>query len=185
MSGQPKLRSGTSELTSLKKLWRDSLGETARDYWRELFVSQTKQSEIRKQIFTKLKINLIRDEQLDSFRKWEEDQRKREAQEERTLENERRIMEAHPDWTLDQVREETLKQAYFEALATGNYKLGLATAKVNLKEKDQAFEETKFKEALRTKLQAGLDVVAEAFKKNPAAMKFYQEARELILRETQ
>ena len=129
MSTPTKLRAGTeSEVTKLKKLWRDSLAEDARDFWRELFVSpDCSQSEIRRQMFTKLKINLRHDSQLNKFRDWELEQRALDVEAERQAEDERRALEANPDWSLDQARESVLKKAYQRASAHGDFKLGLAT----------------------------------------------------------
>ena len=42
------------------------------------------------------------------------------------------------------------------------------------------FGKEKFQAGLRTKLQAGLDQVAEAFKSNPEAMESFQKARQLV-----
>ncbi len=142
---QPKMRGGSdSELTRFKLLWRDSMSESARGFWRELFLSQTTQADIRKQILAKLKIRLDWDKQLCVFRDWEADQVKRAAREERALENERRIIAEHPDWTLDQVRDEVLKQSYFETLAVGDFKLGLATSREHRGVKEQNLAEAKF-----------------------------------------
>ncbi len=47
------------------------------------------------------------------------------------------------------------------------------------------FAVAKYKETLRSKLRAGLEVLAQAFKQNPEAMKFYEQARALILKETE
>ncbi len=170
------------ELTKLKAKWR-GMADDAREFWRSLFISQTPQAEIRKQLFTKLKINLGWDSQLTKFRDWELDQRDLDLREERARENERRLIAEHPDWTLEQIRNEVLRRSYLESIARGDHKLGLKTVDKDIKVRSQNFEETKFKESLRDKLQAGLDEVAAAFKKNPQAMEFYKQARALVSRE--
>ncbi len=53
-----------------------------------------------------------------------------------------------------------------------------------LKKAKLELDRDKFKETLRTKLEAGLEEAAAAFKKNPQAMEFYKQARALIARET-
>lgn len=58
-------------------------------------------------------------------------------------------------------------------------------AKILEKRADRDFGLKKFHEAMRSKLEAGLDELAAAFKANPEAMRFYQQARELVGRETQ
>jgi DNA-binding phage protein len=73
-----------------------------------------------------------------------------------------------------------------EKLKAANFLMGnvLDFLKIQEKAKDRAFNETKFKESLKTKLQSGLDAVAEAFKGNAEAINFYQRARSMIERET-
>ena len=47
----------------------------------------------------------------------------------------------------------------------------------SLREEHLKLEKEKFVAAMRTKLQAGLDAVAEAFKGSPQAMELYGKAR--------
>ncbi len=54
-----------------------------------------------------------------------------------------------------------------------------------LRKQGMDFNREKFKEGLRTKLEAGLDALAEELKHNPEAMKLYQQARKMITTETQ
>ncbi|MDE2098221.1 MAG: hypothetical protein KGL39_13280 [Patescibacteria group bacterium] len=131
MSTPKKLRAGTaSEITRLKVIWRDSLAEDAREYWRSLFVSpEVSQAEIRKQLLARLKINLRFDSQLTKFRDWEIEQRLMDLEAERAAEEERRLLEEHPDWTKDQVRDDLLRRFYNRARATGDAKLGLNAMK--------------------------------------------------------
>jgi hypothetical protein len=190
MSAPNKLRGSekpeeSPQLTRLKALWQKSLSEDAKEFWRSLFCSETPQSEIRKQLFTKLKINLAHDSQLTRFRKWDDQQVARDEEAERMRADELQLTKEFGDnWTLDQIREEVLKKSYARSIATGDFKHGLKTVDKDIKVRSQQFEEEKFKESLRDKLQAGLDAVAEAFKKNPQAMEFYKQARALISRET-
>ena len=108
MSAPTKLRGGqNSEITRLKALWL-TLSDDARSYWQELFVSQVTQAEIRKQLLAKLKINLRFDKQLNAFRDWELEQRARDLEAERQMEDERRALAENPDWTLDEARETVL-----------------------------------------------------------------------------
>lgn len=133
MSTPQKLRAGNSELTRFKVLWRDSLAEDARDYWRQLFISPDQtQAQIRQQLQVKLKIKLDHDSQLNAFRAWELEQRAMDLEAERAEEEERRLMEDHPDWTKDQVREDLIKRFYLRSRATGDTKLGLSTVTADL-----------------------------------------------------
>ena len=183
MSAPTKLRGGsTSEVTKLKDIWK-RLDEAARDFWRARFSSADTQAVLRQELRTKLKVNFTRDGQLTSFRAWLEDQDARDQQAERMQENERRLTEEHPDWTLDQVREEVLRQSYLETLATGNFKLGLAARKSDLTEQALKFDQEKFKEGLRTKLETGLAELATHIKGNAKAQATY-EAFKLSIKET-
>jgi hypothetical protein len=158
MSTIKKLRNQGSELTRLKKLWRDSLAEDAREFWRQQFISELSQAEIRKLIHARLKVNLTYDGQLNAFRDWELEQRSMDLEAERAEEEERRLIEDHPNWTKDQVRDELIKRFYARALAQGNAKLGLATMDRDLNERSAKTKaEQKEKEIDLRKQKLGLD----------------------------
>lgn len=160
-------------MQQLKAVWLRS-PEAVRDYWREQFSSACKQSDLRAELAKKFSVKLPSDSKLTKFRDWLADQDLRDAQAERVEENMRRIHTEHPDWTLDQVREEVLRQAYFETLATGNFKLGLAARKSDIAEQALKFDQEKFKEGLRTKLESGLAELATHIKGNPKAQAAYE-----------
>ena len=146
MSAPNKLRGGTnSELTKLKALWRDSLAESARDFWRALFISSATQASIRSQLASKLKINLKRDAQLTEFRSWLDEQDTRDREAERMAEDERRLTETFGD-TLnkDQIREQVLHASYARTLATGDFKLGLKTVSADVKAESISLDRDKF-----------------------------------------
>lgn len=156
MSKETKLRGGgNSELTKLKLVWRDSLSESAREYWRALFISDATQAQVRQEIAAKLKIKLSYDKQLTQFRAWLEGQDAMDAEEERMAEDERRLKEQFGDTlSLDQIREKVLKASYARTMAAGDFKLGLNTAKVDLKNKEVSLEREKFEELKRKAAQA-------------------------------
>lgn len=177
MSAPKKPRGGSeSEVTKFKLLWRDSLPPSAREYWRDQFASTRTQADLRAEIFAKLRINLKRDNQLTSFRDWLADQDLRDRQAERMEENERRIRDAHPGWSLDQVREEVLKQSYYEASATGDWKLGLKTVDKDLKAKAQATEEERYRDARRTDEEKALSLCLDEAKQFPAVQELFKQA---------
>ena len=144
MSTPKKLSRPDSEVTKLKLLWRDSLSEEAKSFWQELFVSPSTQAEIRAEIFKKLKVNLRRDNQLNAFRDWELEQRQRDLEAERQMEDEKRIQAEHPNWNLDQAREAVLKKSYERTLATGDFVLGLKTVRQDLNAKIVTLDRQKF-----------------------------------------
>jgi len=59
-------------------------------------------------------------------------------------------------------------------------RIDLQSERCRLKKQKLELEKKKFEESSRLKLETGLDAIAEAFKKNPEAMKLYQQAREMI-----
>ena len=153
------------ELTRLKILWRDSLSGDAREFWRGRFASSDAQSAIRKEIFSKLKINLGSDPALTKFRSWLD-------QQDAMDEEERRILAEHPDWTKERVREDLLRRFYNRARATGDSKLGLKTIAADVKVESLRFDQEKFKEGLKSKIQAGLDAILAEAGNNPKVFSF-------------
>jgi phosphoglycolate phosphatase-like HAD superfamily hydrolase len=147
-SGKPE-----TAMQKLKAVWL-RLPEPTQDYWREQFSSSRKQADLRAEIAKKLSVTLPTDSKLTKFRSWLEDQDARDAQAERMEENTRRIQKQHPDWTLDQVREEVLRQSYFETLATGNFGLGLKTVRADQNERTGKFKAELEKEKLKLAQQA-------------------------------
>ena len=80
---------------------------------------------------------------------------------------------AHPERTDSELFE--LGQRAFARLA-----LASSDAKAWTSVQALSLERDRFREAMRSKMQAGLDAVAEAFRKSPEAMEFYQRARKMI-----
>lgn len=145
MSAPKKLRGGSdSQLTQFKKLWLYSLAESARDYWRALFCSDTTQAELRKLIFTKLKINLTRDGQLTEFRSWLDEQDARAAEAQRQAEDEAALKQEFADLTNDQVRQLVIRGTVARAKAQGDWKLGLSAVDRDLKFQQVALDKNKF-----------------------------------------
>lgn len=78
-------------------------------------------------------------------------------------------------------------QAFFSAMAMEqqNPRIWSLTQRLALQKEHLTLEQSKLKESLRTKLRMGLDAVAEAFRENPQAMMFYEQACALIDAETE
>ena len=133
MKAKPKKLYGgrKSELTRLKAQWL-RLSSDERAAWQDLFVSGKTQAEIRQAIREKFEINLHSDSQLNCFRDWELDQRERDLEAERQEEDERRFLQEHPEWSLEEARSAVLKKAYLRATAAGDFKLGLDVVKQEL-----------------------------------------------------
>lgn len=142
MSTSPKPRGGgNSELTRFKLLWRDSLAEPAREYWRSRFVSAATQADLRRELLAKLKINFTRDNQLTLFRQWLEVQDAREA-EAAQAEQDRKELE-----TLglrgEALRAELIDRMKSRALLEGDWALGASAVKLDLKAEQVAVDQRK------------------------------------------
>lgn len=145
MSKPRKLRGNSdSPVTQFKARW-PTLAPASQDYWRALFISATSQAAIRQEIAGELNIALTADKQLNAIRDWLDDQDQRDAERERQAEDERRLEEQFGGtMTKDQVRDLVLKASYARTIAHGDFKLGLATAKVDLKDKELLLGRQKF-----------------------------------------
>ncbi|MGO9203586.1 MAG: hypothetical protein ACLQM8_23940 [Limisphaerales bacterium] len=85
-----------------------------------------------------------------------------------------------PKWDPEEVQR--AGQAFFSGLAVEQQdpRIWHITQRLALEREQLALEQARFKESLRTKLRMGLEVIAEAFRENPQAMKFYERACALI-----
>ena len=188
MSAPPKPRGSTGplpELTKLKLLWRDSLSESARDFWLSRFASADTQAVLRAELLAKLKIKLTRDAQLTDFRSWLEDQRLRDDEAERQQIEETQLREQHPDWDEERLRSEVIAGSLRRALVSGDFKgLGMKAVKAGQQEKIILLDTEKFKEGLRTKLESGLEQLAGHIKGNAKAQAAYEAFRATIAETT-
>jgi hypothetical protein len=163
------------ELPKLKTLW-PTLHESVQEYWREQFLSQRSQADLRKELLAKLKINLRWDNQLTKFRGWLEQQDVCNAKAERMQENESRLRKEHPDWSLSQIREEVLRQSYFETLASGDFKLGLKTVTGELKANAQAEDRQRYLDAKRSDEEKALSLCLEDANAYPEVQELFKTA---------
>lgn len=177
MSAATKPRGGGhSELTRLKILWRDSLADDAREFWRSRFASDASQAEIRRQLLAKLKINLRFDKQLTTFRQWDEAQQEREALGERMEEREAELRTQNPSWSLEQVREELLKEAAAHAIANRDFKVGLKVTAGIAKKVGEDREAERFAEARKDEQAKALEYCLEEAKKFPEVQDLFKAA---------
>jgi hypothetical protein len=117
---------------------------------------------IRTRIGERFGVTLRRDGQLSEFWQWQFRQGAIDHLGEMMSENEELLSDKFPHLTRDQLREITIKQGYAVANLINDPKLGLKVASVDLKDKGTALEQEKWRESVKSKLQAGLDAVAEA-----------------------
>jgi hypothetical protein len=188
MNAEEKNNRQASELTRLKLLWQKWPDAERQKVlgWREEEVSPGKlvtNAIIRGRIKKYYKVDLIRDGQLSDFWSWSTAFMESLAMQEFMATREQSLIDQNPEISRDAIRDSLIKEWYAWAKAKRDPELGLEVVKMDLKDREQTFEEAKFKESLKSKLQAGLDAVAEAFKSNPEAMQFYTRARSMIERE--
>jgi hypothetical protein len=119
------------EMGKLKDLWTKTFSDADRAHWRQKFATGETQETKRKDLLEQFGINLDDDRQLNYFRAWDELQEERRQTGERLQANEDHVKQQHPDWTVDQVRDEVIRQAYFEALARADFGLGLTTVRAH------------------------------------------------------
>ena len=74
MNEARKLSHADSAVTKLKLLWRNSLAEADRDYWREQLASARTRKELREELQERYGLELKQDVQLRRFGRWMEDE---------------------------------------------------------------------------------------------------------------
>lgn len=164
-----------SPLRQFKSVWR-GLSDDARDYWRAQLTSSRPQADLWAEILAEFNLRLSSDSELNQFRDWLHDQDRRDTQSARAKENEARIKAEHPDWTLDQLRGEVLKQSYLETLAAGDFKLGLKTVAQDVNVKRVALDEAKVLEAMKTGQASALEFCLEEAREFPAVQELFRQA---------
>lgn len=184
MNAQEKLKATApgqpaSELTRLKAVWR-GMSDDARAYWSTLFTSDMSQASIRSELLAKLKINLRFDKQLNQFRDWTVAQAWRDQEAETASQDEQELASEHPEWDSDRLRQELLDRMKRRALKEGDFKLGLRAIAQDVKHDALQFDKEKFKEGMRSKLEAGLAELAQHIKGNPDAQAAYDALRATI-----
>jgi hypothetical protein len=166
-----------SELTKLKRLWQQPSFLESREFWREQFVSELKQPEIRALIKKKLQINLQWNRQLTEFTQWIERQDQLEAEAEAMAQDEAQLRSQFGEsWTLDQIREEVLKRSYARAMATGDFAAGRKTIVQDLNTKKVALDEQKAIDAKKDDQARALEFCLEEAKKYPDVQEMFKAA---------
>jgi hypothetical protein len=186
MKRENKLRGGSkSELTRLKAL---APAERAEIHSWQAPAPGTAlvptNADIRKRIKDRFGIKLSNDGQLSEFWSWQFRQAPIDHLGLMMSQDEQLLQDQFPDKTREQIREAVIKRSYAMTDMMGDVKTGLKVLAADLKDSHERRDWEKWREGLRSKLESGLDAVAEGFKKNAEAMKFYQKAREMISRET-
>jgi hypothetical protein len=182
MSAPRKLRPAPdSELRKLKGLPADARAEIYA--WKD--EASATNAALRERIAGRFGVRLTRDDQLSSFWSWQFGQAALDSLGEMMSSDEQQLADKFPHLTRDQIRDATIKRSYaIAALIQEEHPgFGLKVVSADLKDKDSTFEQAKYAEALKSKLKAGLDAVAEAFKAHPESMKLYQQARAMIERQ--
>lgn len=95
------------------------------------------------------------------------------------------VARAHP--TLAPERLQQLGQRFFATLALDlqDTRSWATMQHLELQHEQFLFAQARFKETLRGKLKAGLDVVGCAFRNNPQALSLYERAQALLIADSQ
>ena len=133
-----KLSHADSAVTKLKLLWRSSLGEADRDYWREQLASARTRKELREELQERYGLELKQDVQLCRFCRWVEDEDLR-AQAAEDARCDRAELELQGIAEQD-LRNELLRRMKERALARGDFKLAAEAIKLDLKAERVALE---------------------------------------------
>ena len=131
MNRPRKLSHPESEVTKLKVLWRDALPEAEQDYWREQFASTRTLLNLREELQSKYNIKLTHNEQLRRFCHWVEDEDLRKEQAD-DVACDRAELEGQ-GLTGKQLRDELVRRMKERALARGDFKLGEAAVRLDLR----------------------------------------------------
>jgi hypothetical protein len=128
----------------LKERWH-KFPEDKKDEWGEKF-EEDKRAPRRLQKFLIEETGvLLEGYPLSGFCFWVRTQHGRRLRQKRMLENESLIQKKHPDWTLDQIRDEVLRRAYSETLANDNFTLGMQVIRTHITIKRFLLDLEKFK----------------------------------------
>jgi hypothetical protein len=134
----------SDQFEKLTVLWGKHMPEDEQIYWRDLFQSKTDLPTLRERLQGELNINLYYDNVLEKFLAWVDQACLREAAALRMEEEDRIVRRAHPDWTLDQVRDEVIWRAYNRTLAEGDFDLGLKVVRMHLGAEKILLDRAKF-----------------------------------------
>ncbi|HTB86017.1 MAG TPA: hypothetical protein VK742_20395 [Candidatus Sulfotelmatobacter sp.] len=170
-SGKPE-----TAMQKLKDVWK-RLPEATQDYWREQFSSSRKQADLRAELAKKLSIKLPTDSKLTQFRAWLDEQDQRMLMAGKIEDRKQELLSG--GMTLEQAQDVLLSEASVWAAASKDFKLGLKVSGQISKAVVTRLDQEKFKESLRTKIQAGLDAILKEASNNPVikeAVKKIQEA---------
>jgi len=179
MSGTPqKLKGGqASELTKLKAL---SVEDRAR-VWelREKTIGSRTltNEEIRGEIREMFGISLVRDGQLSDFWKWQRRQQQYDMLNELTSEDEARLQEKFPGVDREKLRDTVIKRMYAMAELDDDPAFGLRVIAADIKDSKERRDWDKWKKAHQTKVDAGLDELADLIKLHPDLLQKFTEWR--------
>ena len=178
LENKPRGGSAGTPLGAFKELWRHSLDDSAKDYWRSRFSSASlTQAQIRAEIKAKLKLDLKSDSQLTIFRQWVDQQDAMDAEAATQAAEEAHLRELHPEWDAEALRTAVIAGTYRRALTKGDFELGLKAVREDRGLMDTKMDAEKFKASLKTKVDLGLDEIAELFKRAPALLAEFNALR--------
>jgi hypothetical protein len=168
------------EKTKFKNIWRENLTDDQKaEFFSWFNEPATTVAMIRQRIEERYQIKLRYDEQISGkwgIKKWcrrEQDNAEvatRAAIEQATLRQE------HPDWGLDELREELLLRMKRRALAGDDFMLGLQTFKADSRDARLQLEREKFLESKKHYQSRALEYCLEYAKAYPEVLELFRAA---------
>lgn len=168
----------SSEVRRFKSLWRSQLTEEQKIQFLSWFDEPgISHAQIRERVHKFYSIVLKYDKQLSgdgALWSWCLQEQRNAAEAEQSFQEEEDLRLAHPDWDSERLRTELLDRMKRRAIVRGDFKMGVMAIREDRKDRALEFDQEKFKEGLRTKLESGLAELATHIKSNPKAKAAYE-----------
>ncbi len=162
-----------SEVTMMKEKWLQ-LTQEERKFWCGILFSKAKARYVRARIRKGFGIDLGKKNQLRRFRDWVRKVRKAEYDAIRNQEREDKFKSEHPEWSLDRVREEVIKESYEWNREQKEFRIAIQTIMAHCRVESNELNQKRYEDAKRTNEQKALDLCLEEARNCP-------EAKELFL----
>jgi hypothetical protein len=120
------------------------MSEDDQAFWRDMFASTKALKDIRTELYQRLDIAFLYDDQLEIFKRWEKEYQTRVEEVARQRLDQRLGLAPLPQSDPAAAREAILNKAYARALATGDFDLGLKTVRIHVNVDGAALDREKF-----------------------------------------
>ena len=132
-----------SQHNHLIDLWH-AMSEDDQAFWRDLFASNKALKDIRTELYQRLGIAFLYDDQLEIFKRWEKEYQTRVEEAARQQLDQRLGLASLPQSDPAAAREAFFAKAYARALATGDFELGHKTVRLHVNVDGAVLDREKF-----------------------------------------